>query len=186
MHYFLLFLAGKRAFAFNSCLLALLLTAFGCATTPPTAAVVTTVYIVRHAEKDPTPGLADPALTPAGEQRATALRDKIGQQPVVAIFTTNTTRTRTTVAPLAAARQLTPQVYDARQLGALADRIRGEFAGKTVVVVGHSNTILETAEALGVTRPVAIVNDNEFSYLLEVKLPSSGAPTVDASRYGAQ
>ncbi|TGE28774.1 histidine phosphatase family protein [Hymenobacter metallicola] len=159
----------------------------GCAAAKPTAAAsaVTTVYIVRHAEKDPTPGLPDPVLTPAGGQRAQALREKLGQEPIAAIFTTNTTRTRTTAAPLAAKLQLTPQVYDARQLSALIERIKTEYQGKKVLVVGHSNTILETAEALGATRPVATVPDYEHSYLLEVRLPATGAATATSQPYGA-
>jgi probable phosphoglycerate mutase len=148
----------------------------------------TTVYIVRHAEKDPTPGLADPALTPAGQERALALREELrkGQKPE-AIFSTNTTRTRTTAEPLATQLQLPIQVYDARQLPALASRIRREYAGRAVLVVGHSNTLLETAEALGATRPVPTVGDAEYNYLFEVTIPrdSTKAATVIARRYGA-
>jgi probable phosphoglycerate mutase len=153
----------------------------------PKAAPATTVYVVRHAEKDLTPGLADPLLTPAGEVRALALRQKLRRQRVVAIFTTDTRRTRATVAPLAAARHLTPQVYDARNLAALASRIKTEYAGQTVLVVGHSNTILETAEALGAARPVPTVADAEFDYLLKVTLSGSAGPasTAVAEHYGA-
>jgi probable phosphoglycerate mutase len=178
--------APQRFWALNYLLVVLVVSWLsGCATSKPTAAAVTTVYVVRHAEKDPTPGLPDPALTPAGQQRALDLREKLGKEPIVAIFTTNTTRTRTTVAPLAETLRLTPQVYDAKQQGALAERIRAEYAGKKVLVVGHSNTILEMAEALGAARPVATVQDNEFGYLLEVRLPAAGAATATARQYGA-
>ncbi|GAA4007180.1 phosphoglycerate mutase family protein [Hymenobacter fastidiosus] len=175
----------RLAFSFRCLLAALvvLLSASGLwAQSRPKA---TTVYIVRHAEKDLTPGLPDPALTPAGEQRARALQKKLRRRPVAAIFTTDTKRTRTTVAPLAATLNLTPRVYDARQLPALAARIRTEYAGKTVVVIGHSNTILETAEALGAPRPVPTVADAEYSYLLEVKLAPTGTATAKARQYGA-
>ncbi|MCB2410120.1 histidine phosphatase family protein [Hymenobacter lucidus] len=178
-------LAASRFFAFTTLVLVLLLGVLSCATSRPTAAAVTTVYIVRHAEKETTPGLADPPLTPAGEQRAVALREKLGQELIVAIFTTNTSRTRATVAPLATALKLTPQVYDARQQSALAERIKAEYAGKKVLVVGHSNTILEAAEALGAARPVPTIGDDEFSYLLEVQLPATGAATATSRQYGA-
>lgn len=166
-------------------LLAPLVLLLSCASSRPTAASETTVYIVRHAEKETTPGLADPPLMPEGQQRAVALREQLGKRPIAAIFTTNTLRTRTTASPLAESLKLAPQVYDARQLGALAQRIKSAYAGKTVVVIGHSNTILETAEALGATRPVATVSDAEYDYLFEVKLPATGAATVTAQRYGA-
>ncbi|WP_165699468.1 histidine phosphatase family protein [Hymenobacter jejuensis] len=139
---------------------------------------------MRHAEKGTEPA-NDPPLTPAGEQRALALRAKLKSKPVAAIFTTDTRRTRATVAPLAAALKLTPQVYNPRQLTELATQIKQTYAGKTVVVVGHSNTILETAEALGATRPVPTIGDAEFNYLLEVKVPAQGASTAKATRYGA-
>jgi len=144
------------------------------------------VYVMRHAEKDLTPGLADPPLTPAGQQRAVALREKIFKQArPSAIFTTNTTRTRTTVAPLAELLKVTPQVYDAKQLPALATRIRREYQDRVVVVVGHSNTILETVEALGGKRPVEIIKDDEYGYLFKVALPrdSTRATIVETQSY---
>jgi broad specificity phosphatase PhoE len=147
----------------------------------------TTVYIVRHAEKELTPGLADPPLTPAGQQRALALRDSLRHNVMLAaIFSTNTTRTRTTAQPLAQKLKLPIQPYDASQLAALASRIRREYKGREVLIVGHSNTILETAEALGAKRPVPAIGDNEYNYLLEVNIPrdSTQAATAVARRYG--
>ena len=146
----------------------------------------TTVYVMRHAEKDLTPGLADPPLTPAGQKRALALREMIFKQARPnAIFTTNTTRTRATVAPLAELLKVTPQVYDAKQLPALATRIRREYQNRVVVVVGHSNTILETVEALGGKRPVEAIKDDEFGYLFKVSVPldSTQATTAETLRY---
>ncbi|OON70065.1 SixA phosphatase family protein [Hymenobacter sp. CRA2] len=151
-----------------------------------------TVYLVRHAEKGP---LADPQkpaeqpLSTAGDQRAFALRDALGKQPIVAVYSTDTKRTRDTAAPLAEAKKLTTETYttDAPGLAALAARIRQTTPGKAVLVVGHSNTVLETIEALGAVRPVKTIADDEFGYLFEVKLPASGGPaTAVARRYGAQ
>ncbi|RPD48705.1 histidine phosphatase family protein [Hymenobacter sediminis] len=148
----------------------------------------TIVYVVRHGEKETTPGLQDPPLTAAGQQRAQALVDTLRKAQVAAIFSTATLRTRNTAAPLAAARSLSIEPYDARQLGALAARIRRQHQGQTVLVVGHSNTILETVEALGATRPAPTVQDNEYNYLLEVRIPrdSTQAATAIARRYGGK
>jgi probable phosphoglycerate mutase len=146
----------------------------------------TIVYILRHAEKDQTPGLADPPLAPAGQQRAVALREKIFKQArPSAIFTTNTTRTHATVAPLAELLKVTPQVYDARQLPALAARIRREYRDRVVVVVGHSNTVLETVEALGAQRPIEAIKDDEHGYLFKVSVPldSTRAATAETQSY---
>ena len=149
--------------------------------------ITTTIYVVRHAEKDLTPNLPDPLLTPAGQQRALALRDSLRRRrPLDAIFSTATTRTRATAEPLAQALGLTIQPYDARQLPALVARIRRDYAGQKVLVVGHSNTILETVQALGAARPVPTIGDDEYDYLLEVKVPkdSTRVPTAVARRYG--
>jgi phosphohistidine phosphatase SixA len=114
----------------------------------PAAPSVLTVYLVRHAEKELAPGLADPPLTAAGQARAQALAGALRRAHPAALFTTNTQRTRATLAPLAAATGLAPQVYRAQQPGALADTLRRAYAGRTAVVV-HSNTLLPLLAALG-------------------------------------
>ncbi|QIX63296.1 hypothetical protein HER32_19810 [Hymenobacter sp. BT18] len=165
-------------------LLASLLMLAGCATSHTSPTVV---YIVRHAEKELAPGLSNPPLTPAGQQRAQALRDTLGKLPLAGIFSTNTTRTYTTAEPLAVLKKQPILPYDAKQLPALAARIRRDYRGRTVLVVGHSNTILETAEALGARRPVPTIGDDEYHYLLQVTLPAdtTQTPSAVARRYGA-
>ena len=150
-------------------------------------AQATTVYIIRHAEKELTPGLADPPLTVAGEARARALSAALGQAKPAALFTTDTKRTRATLAPLAVASGLVPQVYAAPDPAALAARIRQEYAGRAVVVVGHSNTLLPLITALGATAQVASISDEEYDNLFVVRLPKrAGRPAaVVRRRYGA-
>ncbi len=160
----------------------------GCATNRsprPESTAVTTVFIVRHAEKDPTPGLADPSLTPEGQLRAEALRDTLQKFPVAALYTTDTARTRATIAPLAASLKLEPQVYDPKQPTLLAHRLREQHRGQTVVVVGHANTVLPLIDALGAPRPVPELSDADYDYLFEVTLPPEGAASARASHYGA-
>lgn len=160
----------------------------GCATNranQPEPGGATTVFLVRHAEKDPTPGLADPGLTPAGQQRAEALRDTLRTYPVAALYTTDTARTRATIAPLAKSLGLQPQVYDPKQPDVLATRLREQHRGQTVVVVGHSNTLLNLVDALGAPRPVPELTDADYDYLFEVTIPAQGAASARASHYGA-
>jgi len=147
---------------------------------------ITTIYLVRHGEKDLTPSLADPALTPAGEARARALRDVLAGKKLAALFTTDTRRTRATLAPLAAATQLPPQVYDAKAPAALAALIRRDYAGKTVVIVSHSNRLPGLIEALGTKPPMAEISETEFSYLFEMQLPASGRVRLNVRHYGAR
>ena len=149
------------------------------ALTPPTV-----VYLVRHAEKTTVPGLSDPPLTPAGAARARQLSHELAPLQPAALFTTDTRRTRATLAPLAQAVQLSPQLYDAQKPAALAARISRDYAGDTVVVVGHSNTLLPLLKALGAQPPVAEIKDNEFDYLFEVSMQPGKPSRVKVSRYG--
>jgi len=166
-----------------SALLSLLLAAiaYPAAAGPP----VTTIYLVRHGEKDLTPGLADPLLTPAGEARAQALAKKLTGKHPAALFTTDTRRTRATLAPLAQATHLTPLVYSPKESDAFAIRLYKEYAGRTVVVAGHSNTLLPLLAALGVKAPMQEIKEEEFDYLFRVELREGQPARLKVSRYGA-
>ena len=146
----------------------------------------TTIYLVRHAEKALTPGLTDPPLTSTGDARAQALAKKLAAKHPAALFTTDTRRTRATLAPLAQATGLTPLVYSAQDPAALAARLAREYAGRTVVVVGHSNTLLPLLAALSVQAPMQEIKDEEFDYLFKVKLRAGQPAVLKVSRYGAR
>lgn len=154
---------------------------------PKARPAVTTVYLVRHAEKDTAAaGRADPALSGVGEVRAQVLRKLLARRRPTALFTTDTRRTRATLAPLAAATKLEPLVYNPKETTALAQRIRREFMGKTVVVVGHSNTLLPLIESLGGTSPVEEIGDDEYDYLFTVRIVEGVLPTVGVQGYGPE
>lgn len=122
------------------------------ATTPSRSSATTTVYVVRHAEAAQD-GTRDPALTAAGERRALELRAALGEAGIAAIYASPYRRTQDTAAPLADALGLEVRSYDPGESGALARRILREHAGRSVLVVGHSNTVPAVVEALGAERP---------------------------------
>lgn len=107
-----------------------------------------TIYVVRHAEKAVVPAsadrmmAADPALSPAGEQRAEALKSLLSNKNIREIYSTPYKRTIGTVTPLATATGVTVGNYSPRpdSTNALIGRI---LAGKkgNVVITGHSNTV---------------------------------------------
>jgi TonB family protein len=116
---------------------------------PMSRAPLTTVILVRHAEKGTTPP-NDPPLTSQGMQRAQSLARMFANTPITAIYTTPYARTRETAAPLAAAKGLTPVEMP---VGAtypidVVQKVH-EQRGGTVVVVGHSNTTRDVLRALG-------------------------------------
>ena len=112
----------------------------------------TVAIVVRHAEKAGPSG--DVPLSPAGEARARALAQVAKDAGVSAIITTQFQRTRQTAAPLAAALHITPDVIEAtgaapEHASAVAAAIRQRYAGRSVLVVGHSNTVPAIVAALG-------------------------------------
>jgi len=105
-----------------------------------------TIVVVRHAEKA---AGADPPLSAAGQQRANLLRDMLQDESLSAVFVTDTRRSRQTGQPTATGQGLPLTVYDATDGPALAQIIRTGHAGRTVLVVAHSNTVDEIGGALG-------------------------------------
>ncbi|WP_066838949.1 SixA phosphatase family protein [Rufibacter ruber] len=146
----------------------------------------TIVYIVRHAEKGPSSGAMtdDPDLSDAGHRRAQALRDQLAQEPISALLATKYKRTQQTLQPLAQAKKLTVQLYNPTDYQGLAQNIKTGYRGKTLVVAGHSNTVLHVVEALGGKKPFAEVADHQYDYLFKVTLREGREPQVEVKKYG--
>jgi broad specificity phosphatase PhoE len=145
----------------------------------------TVVVLVRHAEKAAAGG-QDPELTEAGTARAGALAAALAEAGVDAVVTTQLRRTRLTAQPLMRELGLSPEVVPAGgpdHPKAVADAVR-RHAGKTVLVVGHSNTVPAIVTALGAP-PMGELCDHEYSNLFVVVLRPGEAPTLVQSRYGA-
>lgn len=168
------------------CLTALLLSAIISAlawAAPPAADAAnatTTVYLVRHAEKADGD---DPALSPAGQARATTLAHVLADAGLAAVFVTDTRRSRDTAAPVAAATGLTPTRYDARDARALAATVRADHAGQAVLVVGHSNTLDDLTAAFG-AQGLADLDESQYDRLYVLQAGSGEARLLQL-RYGA-
>jgi broad specificity phosphatase PhoE len=145
----------------------------------------TIIYLVRHAEKVTTDATAkDPLLTEKGQKRALVLVKKLKKEKLNSIYSTDYQRTKLTTQPVAEKQNIVVKLYDAKQLKAFAQTILAENKGKKVLVVGHSNTVLETIEALGGQRPVASISDNEYDYFFTVKIDTDGVVEVKMGHYG--
>jgi broad specificity phosphatase PhoE len=146
----------------------------------------TVVIVVRHAEKGTTPA-NDPPLTEAGTARAKALAATLAGANVQAVITTQLLRTKDTGKPTAEARGAAMEVVPAggpvpAHAKAVADAAR-KHAGKTVLVVGHSNTVTQIVEALG-GPPAKDLCDSDYSFIWTVVLDGSSARVVK-STFGA-
>ncbi|MGQ0733746.1 MAG: histidine phosphatase family protein, partial [Acidobacteriota bacterium] len=84
---------------------------------------------------------------------------------ITAVYATQFKRTQQTAAPLAEALGLTPVIVNSSDTAGLVMRLSA--AGGHVLVVGHSNTVIEIARALGIDTAI-IVGDNEYDNLFIV------------------
>jgi probable phosphoglycerate mutase len=150
----------------------------GCAR--PGAGGTTTVFLVRHAEKQP--DSQDPDLTEAGRQRALSLVQTLRSVPLDAIYSTDTHRTRQTAEPLAQARSLEVEIYDKDDLAHLAMKLRGT-PGR-YLVVGHSNTTPDLVHRLGGEPGATIDEQREFDRLYVLVLHPDGSVVTVLLRYG--
>ncbi len=109
--------------------------------------VITTYYLIRHAEKDRTdPENPDPELNQKGLGRAMHWAEILNDVPLDAIYSTDYERTRMTAAPVSVKQDITVKYYDPGNLD--MDAFMAENLGKNVLVVGHSNTTPEMVNRL--------------------------------------
>lgn len=145
---------------------------------------VTTVILVRHAEKASQD--EDPPLSLEGVKRAHALARTLAGVKLDAIYITQFKRTRDTAAPVAQASGLNAIVRNTGETYAtdLAKHILAEHRGQTVLVIGHSNTTVSVMRALGATN-VQTIAESEYDNIYVLTDVDGAAPKVIALRYGA-
>ncbi|HJQ99324.1 MAG TPA: phosphoglycerate mutase family protein [Candidatus Polarisedimenticolaceae bacterium] len=151
-------------------------------TTAVLAAHMTTVVLVRHAER--TGALIDPGLTSAGFARADALAKETAGLHLNGVIVTDTKRTQETAAPSAREHHLTPVEVDKDDVqGAVAAIQRLPRSG-AILVVSHNNKVGPIIEALG-GPSVPDLCDEQFSTMYVLELPEHGNPRLKMKTYGA-
>jgi broad specificity phosphatase PhoE len=141
----------------------------------------TIVIVTRHAEKAQDPG-PDPSLDAAGARRARSLATALQDAGVSTVIVTQFRRTRQTAAPLAERLKVPvverPVARDVEAYAsALAQEIRASYAGRTVFVVGHSNTGPAIVAALS-GKTVEPIPDGRYGDLYVVTMPRVGEPRL--------
>ncbi|GAB3924180.1 phosphoglycerate mutase family protein [Larkinella terrae] len=131
------------------------------------ACSTSTVFIVRHGEKVSEADTT--SLSAVGFERAQALADRLEDERISRILTTPTRRTQQTAGPLSRHLNLPIESYPAKPVGAVVEMVQ-QTKGRNILVVGHSNTILEIAQGLGTKPSKAKIESEDFDNLLVVKL----------------
>lgn len=139
---------------------------------------VSTYYLVRHAEKDRSDKTdSNPKLTEEGKQRAAKWSTVFGDVAFDAVYSTNYLRTTATAQPTATAQGLEIQFYNSREL--YSKEFQQATMGKTVLVVGHSNTTPQFVNAiLGSERYSDIQDDNNANLYIVTRINKETADVL--------
>ena len=121
---------------------------------------VSTYYLIRHAEKDRSDTTdRDPHLTEAGLKRAQNWAEHFKAVKFDMVYSTNYNRTKETALPSANANNVELQFYNPSDMK--IEEFIEKTKGKTVLIVGHSNTTPTfTNGLLGEDKYEAIADDN--------------------------
>ncbi len=136
--------------------------------------IVTTYYLIRHAEKDRSdPNNKDPHLTQAGVLRAAKWSYVLENIKLDAVYSTQYNRTMETAMPTAEKNGISELTfYDPRDMD-----MKGFIAathGKTLLIVGHSNTTPDFANKIIGKQKYAQIDDSNNSNLYIINISSNG------------
>jgi len=133
----------------------------------------TTYYFIRHAEKDRSDKTnKDPNLIQKGLLRAAKWSFVLENVEFDAVYSTNYNRTKQTAQPTAEKKGLEVQIYDPRQL--FSEEFANITKGKTVLVIGHSNTTPAFVNAVLGEKKYGSIDDNNNANLYIVTISPSG------------
>ncbi len=138
---------------------------------------VTTYYFIRHAEKlrvDKTD--RNPRLNQDGVKRAEAWKEVFSNVKFDAVYSTDYNRTKLTAKPTADSQELPILLYNPREM--YSESFQNNTKGKTVLVVGHSNTTNVFANKVLGEKKYPQINDNNNSNLYIVTVVDGKASSV--------
>lgn len=148
------------------------------------AAQKKTIILIRHAEKDISPGAdkVDPELSAAGLARAEKLVKTIKKYKPGAVYASNFKRTRSTAAPVAKWRKLQVETYDPRKLDEIANRVLAS-KWKRHLVVGHNNTTPALANIFIKEEKYKMLSESEYGKIWIIKLKKGKVKSVEVLDY---
>jgi len=135
--------------------------------------VITTFILIRHAEKDLTQSTNDPDLSADGKARATRLTEVLKKTDIQSIYSTLYKRTQQTVEPLAAAKNLKVNSYQANKMEEI-DNMISQQAGGTILLSGHSNTVPQILNYLIGEEKYKTLEDTDYGNIIIVSITERG------------
>lgn len=144
---------------------------------------ITTVILIRHAEKSTVPA-DDPVLTEQGKSRAKELTRILGDTGIQAIYTSQYDRTRLTADPIAKQLSIPTKQIDAKNTADLVSEVLSKNKGQVVLIVGHSNSVPEIIQAFG-GPAMDEIDQTQFDNLFVLTICQPGSAKVIKLKYGS-
>ena len=146
---------------------------------------LTTVILVRHAEKKIEPQNPDPDLTPEGLARAQEIARVFAGAGINAIYATQYKRTQQTVKPLSDRIGVPVTLLNSKDTDELLNQIQTAHRGQTIFIAGHSNSVPKIVSILS-NETFPEIPDNEYDNLFIVTIYRFGKAKVTKLKYGRQ
>ncbi|MGO3182222.1 MAG: SixA phosphatase family protein [Aequorivita sp.] len=135
----------------------------------PSPSYNATYYLIRHAEKVRTdPKNQDPNLNAKGMARAKNWATYFEPIQIDEIYATKYIRTKQTISLIAEQKMISPKQYDPNSI--YSEEFLKETNGKTVLIVGHNNTIPNLVNNLIGEEKFAAMEDNDNATLFKVTI----------------
>jgi phosphohistidine phosphatase SixA len=132
----------------------------------------TTIYLVRHAEKDTTVDQYNPPLIEAGIKRAESLVRELENKNIKYIYSTKLDRTINTVKPLSKAKNRKIHIYEYHKWQTMLDSLKS-ISG-THLICGHGDNLLPMIDYLGANVGKDKLGHQEYDNLFKVTIKEEG------------
>ena len=134
---------------------------------------ITTIIVLRHAEKADQPDNPDPDLSDEGNARAEKIAALFAEDTIDAVYTTSYKRTKQTITPLATSQNLMVKEYPPADEESFAD-ILSRHKGEKIVICGHSNTVPILLNYFTESTAHAALQEDEYDKIFIISKSTSG------------
>ncbi|MEN9876632.1 MAG: hypothetical protein RLZZ529_1629 [Bacteroidota bacterium] len=127
---------------------------------------ITQYYFIRHAEK--ADSSKNPDLSEKGLERAQEWKTLFSEINFDAVYSTDFNRTLQTIQPIVADNNQLLKIYNPKMID--IEAFKKETHGKTILIVGHSNTIPNLVNQIIKENKYTNIEENQFGNLYIVTL----------------
>lgn len=127
---------------------------------------ITQYYFIRHAEK--ADSSKNPDLSEKGLERAQEWKALFSEINFDAVYSTNFNRTLQTIQPIVAGNNQLLKIYNPKMID--VELFKKETHGKTILIVGHSNTVPNMVNQIIKENKYVDIAENQFGNLYIITL----------------